>query len=152
MRRLIHGFKAEAWKQRPALVSTRNVKMPEPSKFALLWAEAATGAPLTAEHRFHASRRWRFDFACIPAKVAIEIEGGTWAGKPCKVCGQRSGGRHNRGAGFANDCEKYREAAYLGWLVFRFPSEQVTPENVRRLAEFCIDRINPAISGGRIDQ
>jgi very-short-patch-repair endonuclease len=47
--------------------------------------------------------------------LAVELEGGTW-----------SSGRHTRGVGFANDCEKMNEAVIMGWHVLRFPSEQVT--------------------------
>lgn len=66
------------------------------------------------EYRFHQTRRWRFDFAWPELKVAVETEGGTWVN-----------GRHNRGSGFEKDCEKYNNAAALGWHVFRFTSRQV---------------------------
>jgi very-short-patch-repair endonuclease len=66
------------------------------------------------EYRFHGTRRWRFDFAWPAYKIAVEIEGGVWAR-----------GRHNRGKGFVQDCEKYNHAAALGWRVFRFPGGQV---------------------------
>ena len=66
------------------------------------------------EHRFHKVRRWRFDFAWQDKKIAVEIEGGTF-----------SGGRHTRGIGFRNDCEKYNTATLDGWRVFRFPAEQI---------------------------
>jgi hypothetical protein len=60
------------------------------------------------EYRFYSKRKWRFDF-CFPSiKCAIEIEGGVW-----------SNGRHTRGSGFIDDCEKYNMATALGWSVFR---------------------------------
>jgi very-short-patch-repair endonuclease len=65
----------------------RAVKLPEPVR----------------EHRFHAVRRWRFDFAYPDQKLAIEVEGGVW-----------SVGRHTRGAGFTKDCEKYNTALMDG--------------------------------------
>lgn len=75
----------------------------------------AAGLPLPVpEHRFHPTRRWRFDFAWPDAKLAVEIEGGTW-----------SSGRHTRGPGFENDCEKQAEAVILGWSVLRFPGNMV---------------------------
>ena len=37
-------------------------------------------------------------------------------------------------AGFNADLEKYLEAGLLGWRVFRFGPEQITMENVGRLA------------------
>lgn len=66
------------------------------------------------EHRFHKIRYWRFDFAWPEFKVAVEIEGGVWVK-----------GRHNRGAGFIEDCHKYNEAARMGWTVLRFPTQEV---------------------------
>jgi hypothetical protein len=68
------------------------------------------------EHRFHPTRRWRFDHAWPAHKVALEVEGGIF-----------TGGRHSRGAGMLKDMEKYNEAQLLGWRVFR-----VTPEQLRR--------------------
>ena len=69
------------------------------------------------EYRFHDSRRWRFDFAWVDLMLAVEIEGGTW-----------SRGRHVRGQGFADDCEKYNNAALLGWRVLRFTTEMVNDQ------------------------
>jgi len=73
------------------------------------------------ECRFHPKRRWMFDyvilddFECsLTYQVAIEIEGGNW-----------SGGRHVRGKGFANDCEKYNAAVLLGWKVLRYTYDQI---------------------------
>ena len=66
------------------------------------------------EYRFHPVRKWRFDFAWPAVKVAVEAEGGTY-----------SRGRHTRGAGFADDCIKYNEAALLGWTVLRFPGKEI---------------------------
>lgn len=74
------------------------------------------------EHRFHPVRKWRFDFAWLDKSIAVEIEGGTW-----------SGGRHTRGSGFEADCEKYNEAAAIGWTVFRFTGKMVKSGNAIQL-------------------
>lgn len=66
------------------------------------------------EHRFHDVRRFRFDFAWLDQKIAAEVEGGIWVR-----------GRHTRGAGFKNDCEKYNLAASEGWKVYRFTTGMV---------------------------
>ena len=63
------------------------------------------------EYRFHPDRKWRFDLAWPDNRLAVEIEGLT-----------RSGGRHQRMAGYTHDCEKYREAAKAGWRVLRYTS------------------------------
>lgn len=68
----------------------------------------------TQEHQFDPKRRWRFDFALIEAKVAVEIEGGVW-----------TRGRHTRGSGFVKDMEKYNNAQAQGWKIFRFTPRQL---------------------------
>ena len=76
--------------------------------------ETYTGKEFIKEHRFDEVRRWRFDFANIETRTAIEIEGGVW-----------SGGRHTRGAGFIADMEKYNNAILRGWCVLRFTPQQM---------------------------
>lgn len=61
------------------------------------------------EHKFHPTRKWRFDFAWPTQRIAVEVEGGVFAR-----------GRHTRPAGFIADCEKYSCAALDGWMVLRF--------------------------------
>ena len=65
--------------------------------------------PPEREYRFHPKRKWQFDFAWSEKKIAVEVEGATWIN-----------GRHTRGKGFENDCEKYNTAAVMGWKVLRF--------------------------------
>jgi very-short-patch-repair endonuclease len=72
----------------------------------------ALGIAVEREFRFDPSRKWRADFRAN--EFLIEIEGGTW-----------NGGRHNRGAGFEKDCEKYNQAAVLGFKVLRFTTGMV---------------------------
>lgn len=75
--------------------------------------------PPEREYKFHPTRRWRFDWAW-PASdgtdggVALEYEGGSW-----------QQGRHVRPQGYEGDCEKYSEAAILGWLVIRATLDMV---------------------------
>lgn len=72
------------------------------------------GDHITREFRFHPVRKWRFDFAIVKYKIAIEVEGGVWVR-----------GRHTRPAGFINDVEKYNEAVILGWRVIRVTKEHI---------------------------
>lgn len=75
--------------------------------FQTYWNMFASGAPQPVrEYRFHPVRRWRFDFAWPDHQVAVELQGGTW-----------SKGRHVRGHGYENDCEKLAEAQLNGWVV-----------------------------------
>ena len=81
----------------------------------LLFQIKAMGLALPEkEYRFHETRRWRFDFAYPEQQLAVEVEGGTWAG-----------GRHTRGSGYEKDCEKYNEAALRGWSVLRFTGSMI---------------------------
>jgi very-short-patch-repair endonuclease len=66
------------------------------------------------EYKFHPTRKWRFDFAWIDRKIAVEIEGGT-----------RYKSRHTSAKGFENDCEKYNAAAIDGWIVLRYTTQQI---------------------------
>lgn len=66
------------------------------------------------EYRFHNVREWRFDFAWPDLMIACEAEGGQW-----------TQGRHQRGQGFADDCEKYNHAAASGWTVYRFTTDMI---------------------------
>ena len=74
----------------------------------------AVGLSPEKEYRFDMMRRWRADFAFPDAKMLVEFEGGVY-----------SQGRHTRGKGFENDCEKYNTAALLGFRVLRFTASQV---------------------------
>ncbi len=66
------------------------------------------------EHRFHVERRWRFDFAWPDLMIAVECEGHG---------GKKS--RHLTYLGYTNDCEKYNEAAIMGWKVLRFTGPMI---------------------------
>ena len=86
------------------------VESPLEAKFVVAWRALASQYPEPErEYQFHPERGWAFDFAFIQQKVAVEMEGGTW-----------SGGRHVRGEGYANDCEKYNAAVELGWRLLRY--------------------------------
>jgi very-short-patch-repair endonuclease len=61
------------------------------------------------EHRFHPTRKFRFDIALIEHKIAIEYEG---------IVTDKS--RHTNMVGYTNDCRKYNLAQALGWRVLRY--------------------------------
>jgi hypothetical protein len=74
---------------------------------------------------FAPPRRWRFDFAWPPSRVAAEVEG---------ISGG-AGGRHQRVAGFEADAEKYNQASLDGWRVFRFTPRQIKSGYAVRLLQ-----------------
>ena len=98
-------------------------------RFALTW-RACNGPALVAEHRFHAARKWRFDFAHVESRTAFEIQGGAWVQ-----------GRHSRGAGMSKDCDKSIAAALEGWVVVPLTREQITVPTVERLIRLCNERL-----------
>lgn len=71
---------------------------------------------------------WRFDFAFLDYKIAIEIEGATF-----------SRGRHTRGLGFEDDCRKYNTANELGWTVYRFTGNMVNSGEAIKVIERIIE-------------
>jgi very-short-patch-repair endonuclease len=78
--------------------------------FMALWQRhGPADYPAVREFRFHPSRRWRFDAAFPPQKVAVELEGGIW-----------TLGRHSRGKGMRRDMAKYNSATQMGWAILRF--------------------------------
>jgi len=76
----------------------------------------------TVEYKFCPDRRWRFDYAFVKQKIAVEQEGGVWVS-----------GRHNRGKGFLNDMEKYNAATLLGWKVLRYPPDLMLTQAIEDL-------------------
>lgn len=67
------------------------------------------------EYKFHPTRKFRFDFAWVEGKVAIEVDGGIWRG---------AAGGHTSGTGKMRDMEKDMLAQLDGWQVYRFaPNE-----------------------------
>jgi hypothetical protein len=66
------------------------------------------------EHKFHPTRKWRFDIAFPDQKVAVEVHGAVYAN-----------GRLTRGHGFENDREKMNEAQIMGWVCLEYSTGQV---------------------------
>jgi hypothetical protein len=66
------------------------------------------------EVTFHPVKKWRFDYAWLDLKVALEVHGGVFAN-----------GRHTRGKGFTEDKVKMNNAQLLGWIVIEVTKAQV---------------------------
>lgn len=86
------------------------------------WLICTSGAewPFVPEFRFDSVRRWRFDWANIALKMAIEVEGVTHYGAAI--------GRHQSAAGIEGDMEKYNRAAELGWVVLRYSQRMIAAD------------------------
>ena len=61
-----------------------------------------------AEVRFHPTRRWRFDYAWVNKRTALEYQGGIYF----------RGIGHQGIKGADRDCRKFSAATALGWKLF----------------------------------
>ena len=81
----------------------------------LLLELKATGIPEPqTEYPGIPGRKFRFDLAWPDSWLAVEVDGGNWAG-----------GRHVNPRGYARDCEKVALAMVHGWRVLRVVPEQI---------------------------
>lgn len=92
------------------------------------------GLPRDArEWRWRLDQKWKFDLAFPCRKVAIEIEGGVFAG------GEARKG-HGGGAAYHANCDKYNQAQIDGWIVLRF-----TAKHIDRALDRLVDTIEDAL-------
>ena len=105
-------------------------KQPKYDAFCLLLRQHL-GIEVVAEHRFHPTRMWRFDYAIPSHRIAIEIDGGVWIE-----------GRHNRPKGYIADLDKFNNAAALGWRVLKFTPQQKLTTKALSLIREAIDLTN----------
>lgn len=106
-------------------------------RFALIW-RSLDGPALEREFRFHPTRKWRADFAHLPSRTLIEIEGGIWIR-----------GRHTSPRGFIADAEKYLEATLGGWRVLRLVDQQIKAPTIQRIVAMCLQLPNSISSQNR---
>lgn len=84
------------------------------ARFEILWESLYPTIDLVAEYKGIPNRRFRFDYAHPESKVAIELNGGTWA---------KMG--HSSGTGIKRDYEKLNLATAIGWRVFQLSSDMI---------------------------
>lgn len=96
------------------------------------------------EWPFMPGRKFRFDFAWPSIRVAVEVQGGTWAG-----------GSHVRGQQYENDCVKLCEAIKHGWRVLWFTTDMVNDGRaigyLKELLAPDSTSFSPVIEGGTGD-
>ena len=107
-------------------------------------------------------RAWRFDVYWLAHRVAVELEGGVHSHPvKCPRCGHMvkwrhkitkklmqvyaAMGRHTRGEGYREDCEKYRAATVLGWRVLR-----CTCKDLDERPQEIIEEITGLLSEGKL--
>jgi hypothetical protein len=94
------------------VVKTDTPKKPSPQKDWLqlnlqYWANEKC-LEMAQEYKFHEKRKWRFDWAFLSIKVAVEYEG---------LFSKKS--RHTTIKGYQGDIAKYNAATVDGWKVIR---------------------------------
>ena len=73
---------------------------------------------------------WRFDFAWVDEKVALEMDGGIW-----------TQGAHVRGGHYESDRKKYNAAQVNGWIVLTFTGGMLDNDTIG-----CIELIRTALN------
>ena len=86
-------------------------------------------ARMVQQHPIAPGRRFRLDFAFVPERLGIELEGGLY-----------SGGAHARPAGILRDMEKGNFAVLAGWRILRFSTQHVEDD-----FDAVIDQIRQAL-------
>ncbi len=81
-------------------------------------------------------RQWRMDF-CWPDKlVAVEVEGGLYVN-----------GRHNRGAGYESDMDKYNSATLLGYRILRVGAKLIKSGDAVNIIEQLLAKLEGPADG-----
>jgi very-short-patch-repair endonuclease len=94
--------------------------------FATYWRALAPGRPEPeAEYKFHATRKFRFDFAWPEHRLALEVDGGQFA---------PGGGRHAKDT----DRAKLNLAAILGWRVMRYSPQMLLEDPAACIVQVCM--------------
>ena len=79
------------------------------------------GVVFERNYVFAPPRKWELDFYLPAYKLAIEIQGGTWAN-----------GRHSRGKGYEEDCAKARECIWQGIKLLPYTTHEVLSGMAKR--------------------
>jgi very-short-patch-repair endonuclease len=75
------------------------------------------------EFRFNSVRKFKFDYANLKKKIAVELEGGIYQGTG-----------HAKVRRYLSDMEKYNDAMLRGWVVLRYAhgQEKLIADDIKR--------------------
>lgn len=65
------------------------------------------------------AKTYKVDFCIVGLALCIEIQGGQW-----------SGGRHQRGGGYAEDRRRVRDLTFEGWTVLEYTTDDIQDTTV----------------------
>jgi hypothetical protein len=88
----------------------------------------------TPEHKFHATRRWRMDYAHLGLMIYLEVEGGHWV---------KGGGGHTRGQARIDDIEKQNAAVLAGWIPIICTPTDIQKGLAHQLVEKALIELDP---------
>src|SRR4051812_33587333 len=114
--------RVKLWKNQKAKQAQRVLTVPKThadreGHFLRLWRMLAPDKPEPVrQHMFCSTRKWRFDFAWIELKVAVEFDGGIY---------QANATGHRSISGIVNSMEKQNMAQVMGWKVLRFHANEL---------------------------
>ena len=77
---------------------------------------------LVPQYKVVPDRKFRIDFAHLPSKTGIEVQGGRWIK-----------GGHTSGKGIFKDCEKSLSCAEIGWLILPIVDSMITKEYIIKI-------------------
>lgn len=110
-------------------VDTRGLNAHE-SEFAALWDAYYPTIDLYTQYTdYNPKKRCPLDFAHLPSRTGIEIQGGVWMQK----------GGHSSGTGILRDYQKARLALSHGWAIVPVSTQEFTQE-VLATVKAIIDR------------
>lgn len=104
----IRNFKVASPKKESKKIPASTIKTPK-AIIHITRVLNGLGVSFSEEYKFHPIRKFRFDFAIVNSKIAIEYEG---------LMSNKS--RHTTISGYTGDAEKYNLAQQLGWVVLRY--------------------------------
>lgn len=92
--------------------------------FVMVAEDKIDHGDVKTEHVFHEERQWRFDYALLSWKIAIEYEG---------LHSDKSG--HTTIDGYNEDTLKYNAATIDGWKVLRYTANtyRTMPGDIRKI-------------------
>jgi hypothetical protein len=108
-------------------------KSPLATQFEMGW-ENINGPAFVTELQFNQDRLFRFDYAWLEEKVALELQGGIYLA---------SKGGHVSARGMRSDCDKFNLATSMGWRVLKLATGQINPDNLL-LIRGVIERLRTA--------
>lgn len=98
--------------------------------FDTLWDELFPHLDLETEFLLIPGRKFRADYAHIPSKTAVEINGGIWVKS-----------KHSSGFGITRDYMKLNLAQSFGWCVFQLSAEMIDPYWLDIIAQTIENRL-----------